>query len=35
MLARLAHVIAHHRWYVIGLWLVMTAFGAFSAGQLS
>ena len=35
MLARLAHVIAHHRWYVIGFWLVMTAFGAFSAGQLA
>ncbi len=35
MLARLAHVIARRRWYVIGAWLVLTVFGAFSAGQVS
>jgi putative drug exporter of the RND superfamily len=34
-LARLAHQIARHRLFVIGLWLVLTAFGAFSAGQVS
>jgi RND superfamily putative drug exporter len=34
MLARLAHVIARRRWYVIGAWLVLTAFGAFAAGQV-
>jgi RND superfamily putative drug exporter len=35
MLARLAHVIAHRRWTVIGVWIVLTFFGAFSAGQVS
>src|SRR6266540_2681634 len=35
MLARLAHVIAHRRWYVIGAWVVLTFFGAFAAGQVS
>jgi putative drug exporter of the RND superfamily len=35
MLARLAHIIARHRWKVIGLWLVLTLFGAFAAGQVS
>jgi RND superfamily putative drug exporter len=34
MLARLAHVIARRRWYVIGAWFVLTAFGAFAAGQV-
>jgi len=35
VLARLAHVIARHRWPVIGAWLVLTIFGAYSAGQVS
>ncbi len=35
MLARLAHVIAHRRWYIIGAWVVLTFFGAFAAGQVS
>src|SRR5436190_2105450 len=35
MLARLAHVIARNRWKVIGVWLVLTLFGGFSAGQVS
>src|SRR5438552_10270934 len=35
MLARLAHVIARHRWPVIGIWLVLTLFGAFAAGKVS
>ncbi|HZQ89022.1 MAG TPA: MMPL family transporter [Gaiellaceae bacterium] len=35
MLARLAHVIVRRRRWVIGLWLALTLFGAFSAGQLS
>src|SRR5947207_13082770 len=35
MLARLAHVIARHRWPIIGAWLVLTLFGGFAAGQVS
>src|SRR2546421_7812170 len=35
MLARLAHAIAHHRRLVIGIWLVLTLFGGFSASQVS
>src|SRR5438874_5690097 len=35
MLARLAHVIARKRWYVIGTWLALTLFGGFAAGQVS
>jgi RND superfamily putative drug exporter len=35
MLARLAHLIARRRWYVIGAWLVLTIFGGFAAGQVS
>jgi putative drug exporter of the RND superfamily len=35
MLARLAHVIARRRFAVIGAWFVLTAFGAFAAGQIS
>src|SRR5919204_6878536 len=35
MLARLAHVIARHRWPVIGAWIVLTLFGGFAAGRLS
>jgi putative drug exporter of the RND superfamily len=35
MLARLAHVVARHRWKVIAAWIVFTLFGAFAAGQVS
>ena len=35
MLARLAHLVARRRWYVLALWLVLTVFGAFAAGQVS
>ncbi len=35
MLARLAHLVARRRWYVIGIWLVLTVFGGFAAGQVS
>ena len=35
MLARLAHVIARHRWKVIGAWIVLMLFGGFAAGQVS
>jgi putative drug exporter of the RND superfamily len=35
MLVRLAHFTARYRWYVIGLWLVLTIFGGYSAGQVS
>ncbi|HWT44998.1 MAG TPA: MMPL family transporter [Vicinamibacterales bacterium] len=35
MLARLAHLIARHRWKVIGAWIVLTLFGGFAAGQVS
>ena len=35
MLARLAHVIARRRKVVIGVWLVLTLFGGFSASQVS
>ena len=35
MLARLAHVIARRRWYVIGAWLALTVFGGYAAGQVS
>ena len=35
MLARLAHLIARRRWYVIGVWIVLTLFGGFAAGQVS
>jgi len=35
MLARLAHLIAHRRWYVISAWLVLTVFGGYAAGQVS
>src|SRR5947209_14804472 len=34
-LARLAHFTARHRWTVIGVWIVLTLFGGFAAGQLS
>jgi RND superfamily putative drug exporter len=35
VLARLAHVIARRRRAVIGAWIVLTLFGAFSASQVS
>src|SRR6266571_2357031 len=35
MLARLAHLIARHRWPLIAIWLVLTLFGAFAAGKVS
>jgi RND superfamily putative drug exporter len=35
VLARLAHVVARHRWKVIGVWIVLTLFGGFAAGQVS
>src|SRR5213082_136220 len=35
MLARLAHLIVRHRRAVIGVWVVLTLFGAFSASQVS
>ena len=35
MLARLAHLIARRRWYVIGVWVALTLFGGFAAGQVS
>jgi RND superfamily putative drug exporter len=35
LLARAAHVIARHRWPVIAVWIVLTLFGAFAAGQVS
>ncbi|MBV8479681.1 MAG: MMPL family transporter [Actinobacteria bacterium] len=35
MLARLAHVIVRRRRLVIGVWVALTLFGAFSAGQVS
>src|SRR5512133_152203 len=34
-LARLAHAIGRRRWWVISAWIVLTLFGAFSAGQVS
>jgi putative drug exporter of the RND superfamily len=35
MLARLTHLITRHRWLVIGVWIVLTLFGAFAAVQVS
>ncbi|HJV29347.1 MAG TPA: MMPL family transporter [Gaiellaceae bacterium] len=34
-MTRLAHIIIRGRWAVIAAWAVMTAFGAFSAGQVA
>ena len=34
MLARLAHIVARNRWKVIGVWIVLTLFGGFAAGQV-
>ncbi len=35
MLARLAHLVARRRWFVIGVWVALTLFGGFAAGQVS
>ena len=35
MLVRLAHIIARHRWKVIGAWVVLTLFGGYAAGAVS
>jgi RND superfamily putative drug exporter len=35
MLTRLAHVTVRHRWPVIAVWLALTVFGAYAAGQVS
>ena len=35
MLARLAHLTLRHRWAVIGSWIVLTVFGAYSAMRVS
>src|SRR5256885_14358658 len=35
MLARLAHFVARNRWPVIAVWIVLTLFGGFAAGQVS
>ena len=35
MLARLAHLIVRRRKLVVGVWIVLTLFGAFSASQVS
>ena len=35
MLARLAHLIARHRYAVIGAWVVLTLFGGYAAGAVS
>jgi putative drug exporter of the RND superfamily len=34
-LKRLAQYVVHHRRLVIGVWILLTAFGAFSAGQVA
>jgi RND superfamily putative drug exporter len=35
LLARLAHLVAHRRWTIIGIWVVLTLFGGFSAARVS
>jgi RND superfamily putative drug exporter len=35
VLAQLAHFVARRRWYVIGVWIALTIFGGFAAGQVS
>ena len=35
MLARLAHLVARHRWPIIAVWVVLTLFGGFAAGKVS
>jgi putative drug exporter of the RND superfamily len=34
MLAGLAHIVARHRWKVIGAWIVLTLFGMFAAAKV-
>ena len=34
LLARLAHVVARHRWKVIGAWIALTLFGGVAAAQV-
>ena len=34
-LGRLAHFTARRRWWVIGVWIVLTMFGGVAAGKLS
>ena len=35
MMDRLTRVVTHHRWTVIGVWIALTLFGMFAAGQVS
>src|SRR5438067_6379134 len=35
MLGRLAHFIHRRRWFVVGAWILLTAFGAFGAQRMS
>ncbi|HUZ15937.1 MAG TPA: MMPL family transporter [Gaiellaceae bacterium] len=35
MLARLAHIVARHRWKVIGAWIVLTLFGVVAGWRVS
>jgi RND superfamily putative drug exporter len=35
LLARLAHLVARRRWYVISVWIVLTLFGGFAATRVS
>src|SRR3954470_20474181 len=35
MLARLAHLVARRRWWIIGIWIALTLFGGFAAGAVS
>src|SRR3954469_5508465 len=35
MLARLAHVVHGHRKLVVGVWLLLTAFGVFATGRVA
>jgi RND superfamily putative drug exporter len=35
MLAGLAHIVARHRWKVIGVWVALTLFGVFAGSQVS
>jgi RND superfamily putative drug exporter len=35
LLARLAHLVARHRWPIIAVWVVLTLFGGFAAGKVS
>jgi RND superfamily putative drug exporter len=35
VLARLAHIVARHRWKVVDVWIVLTLIGGFAASQVS